>query len=187
MPMGPAARVGDLVAHATPPVLTGGPGSTNVLIGNQPAWRGLTAAGAAALAKAAAELAKDLVKLLASAAAGNAKAPKDIADAVMDFGKFMASLGPDMHACGLSTPNPHGPGMVVDGSQTVLINNMSACRLGDTLIEAGPPNKIAFGFPTVHIGDVGMGGAGTNTGQCMAAAKAAGTPFIEPVEPLAEE
>ncbi len=34
-----AARVGDLVAHPTPPVLTGGTGSPDVIIGGQPAWR----------------------------------------------------------------------------------------------------------------------------------------------------
>jgi len=32
-----AARVGDMTAHGTP--LSPGPGSTNVLIGNMPAWR----------------------------------------------------------------------------------------------------------------------------------------------------
>lgn len=43
--------------------------------------------------------------------------------------------------------------MVVDGSQTVLINGLPACRMGDTIIEAvGPPNKIAMGEPTVIIG-----------------------------------
>jgi uncharacterized Zn-binding protein involved in type VI secretion len=33
----PAARVGDLTSHGTP--LGPGPGSVNVLIGGQPAWR----------------------------------------------------------------------------------------------------------------------------------------------------
>jgi uncharacterized Zn-binding protein involved in type VI secretion len=33
----PAARIGDLTSHGTP--LGPGPGSTNVLIGNRPAWR----------------------------------------------------------------------------------------------------------------------------------------------------
>jgi len=33
----PAARVGDQTSHGTP--LSPGPGSTNVLIGNKPAWR----------------------------------------------------------------------------------------------------------------------------------------------------
>ena len=43
--------------------------------------------------------------------------------------------------------------LVVDGSPTVLINGLPACRQGDTIIEAvGPPNKIAMGLPTVIIG-----------------------------------
>jgi uncharacterized Zn-binding protein involved in type VI secretion len=42
---------------------------------------------------------------------------------------------------------------VIDGSATVLINFLPACRQGDTIIEAiGPPNKIAMGLPTVIIG-----------------------------------
>src|SRR6185437_10362596 len=39
MPMGPAARLSDLTTHGTP--LAPGPGSTNVLIGNLPAWRAI--------------------------------------------------------------------------------------------------------------------------------------------------
>ncbi len=35
--MPPAARAGDLTSHGTP--LSPGPGSPNVLIGGQPAWR----------------------------------------------------------------------------------------------------------------------------------------------------
>jgi uncharacterized Zn-binding protein involved in type VI secretion len=35
----------------------------------------------------------------------------------------------------------------------VLINNLPAARMGDTILEAvGPPNKIAMGCPTVIIG-----------------------------------
>ena len=46
-----------------------------------------------------------------------------------------------------------GPGVVIDGSQTVLINGLQACRLGDTILEAvGPPNKIVRGEFTVLIG-----------------------------------
>ena len=56
-----------------------------------------------------------------------------------------------------ATPSPvppHGPGVVIDGSQTVLINNLPACRLGDTVLETlGPPDKITGGGLTVFIGD----------------------------------
>lgn len=38
--MPPAARTGDTTAHGTP--LGPGPGSANVLIGGQPAWRAMT-------------------------------------------------------------------------------------------------------------------------------------------------
>ena len=38
--MPPAARLGDLTSHGTP--LGPGPGSANVLIGGQPAWRAFT-------------------------------------------------------------------------------------------------------------------------------------------------
>ena len=49
--------------------------------------------------------------------------------------------------------DPHGPGVVIDGSQTVFINGLQACRMGDTVLEAvGPPNKIAKGEMTVLIG-----------------------------------
>ena len=53
----PAARITNAVAHPLPPVLTGGPGSPNVWIGNLPAWRGipLASAGAILSAKAVSE------------------------------------------------------------------------------------------------------------------------------------
>jgi uncharacterized Zn-binding protein involved in type VI secretion len=48
---------------------------------------------------------------------------------------------------------PHGPGVVIDGSTTVMINGLPACRLGDTILEpVGPPNKIVKGEFTVIIG-----------------------------------
>ncbi len=97
MPM--AARMGDLTSHGTP--LAPGPGSVNVLIGGQPAWRAAT----------------------------------------------------DFHTCPLVTALvPHVGGMVTLGSTTVLINNLPAARQGDAIVEAGPPNTIVMGCPTVIIG-----------------------------------
>jgi hypothetical protein len=57
-----------------------------------------------------------------------------------------AAGGADIHVCTTPLPvPPHGPGVV--------INNLPACRMGDTILEAvGPPNKIAMGCPTVIIG-----------------------------------
>ncbi len=65
-----------------------------------------------------------------------------------------AAAGSDIHSCMTPFPiPPHGPGVVIDGSATVMINFHPACRMGDTIMEAiGPPNKIAKGEPTVIIG-----------------------------------
>jgi len=96
----PAARLGDQTSHAGTP-LGPGPGSVNVLIGGQPAWR----------------------------------------------------AGSDIHVCPLfDGPKPHVGGMVAVGSTTVLINGLPAARQGDQVVEAGPPNAILVGAPTVLIG-----------------------------------
>ena len=58
----------------------------------------------------------------------------------------------DFHTCPLMTPNPHGGGVIALGSTTVLINNFPAVRLGDMIMEAGGPNSIVMGCPTVLIG-----------------------------------
>jgi len=38
------------------------------------------------------------------------------------------------------------------GSLTVMIGGFPATRIGDLVMEAGPPNAIAVGCPTVMIG-----------------------------------
>jgi uncharacterized Zn-binding protein involved in type VI secretion len=165
MPTGPAARITDPVLHPLPGMLTPGPGSPNVLIGSLPAWRGVSAAAAAAIQ--AAKAASDAT-LKAAAAATIAAAPtpgaaaakaaeetaKTAAGAAMGSMITGAAGGADIHVCATPLPlPPHGPGVVVDGSQTVLINGLAACRLGDTIVEAlGPPNTIIMGLPTVIIG-----------------------------------
>lgn len=59
----------------------------------------------------------------------------------------------DMHTCPLVTGVvPHAGGVVLLGSTTVLINNLPAARQGDLIVEAGPPNTIVMGCPTVIIG-----------------------------------
>ncbi|HEV2860985.1 MAG TPA: PAAR domain-containing protein [Pyrinomonadaceae bacterium] len=59
----------------------------------------------------------------------------------------------DTHVCPLVTGVvPHVGGVVLMGSTTVLINNLPAARQGDQIVEAGPPNSIAMGEPTVIIG-----------------------------------
>jgi uncharacterized Zn-binding protein involved in type VI secretion len=165
MPTGPAARITDNVAHPLPPVLTPGPGSSNVIIGFLLAWRGVPAAAAAALqaAKQVSDAAIKTAEAATLAAAGTpgapaAKAAEETAKATAaaSMGSMVSSMagGADIHACATPLPiPPHGPGVVIDGSKTVLINNLPACRLGDTILEpVGPPNKIVKGEMTVIIG-----------------------------------
>ncbi|AMJ62808.1 hypothetical protein AXW83_23190 [Bosea sp. PAMC 26642] len=168
VPKGPAARILDPVLHPLPGILQPGPGSPNVVIGGLLAWRGISAAAAAAIqaAKATSDAALQVAQAATVAAAGTPGAPAAIAaeeTAKNAAGASMGSMisgaagGADIHLC-LTPLGPlplptHGPGVVIDGSQTVLINNLPACRMGDTVLEAlGPPNKIMMGMPTVIIG-----------------------------------
>lgn len=174
MPQGPVARITDNVIHPLPPVLTPGPGSLNVLIGFLPAWRGIGGAAAAAIqsAKQVSDTAIKVAEAATVAAAvppalglPAAKAAEEAtkAAAAASMGSMISGLAavpspsggiPDIHACLTPLPiPPHGPGVVVDGSTTVSINGLPACRLGDTIVEAvGPPNKIVKGEFTVIIG-----------------------------------
>ncbi|HEU0139213.1 MAG TPA: PAAR domain-containing protein [Bryobacteraceae bacterium] len=168
--MPPAARITDNVTHPLPPVLTQGPGSPDVIIGGLPAWRGIPGAAVAGLqaAKQASDVAIQTAEAATLAAAGTpgapaAKAAEETtkATAAATMGSMISNLGAgtDIHMCSTPLPvPPHGPGVVIDGSPTVLINNMPACRMGDTILEAvGPPNKIVRGEPTVMIGNTGGG------------------------------
>jgi uncharacterized Zn-binding protein involved in type VI secretion len=59
----------------------------------------------------------------------------------------------DFHTCPLVTGVvPHVGGVVALGSLTVLIGGLPAARMGDMVVEAGPPNAIAMGSPNVMIG-----------------------------------
>ncbi|MEM7694517.1 MAG: PAAR domain-containing protein [Pseudomonadota bacterium] len=164
MPGKPAARVADNVAHPLPPVLGPGPGAATVLIGSLPAWRGVPAAVAAAVqsAKATSDAAIKTAEAATLAAAGTpglpaVKAAEETAKATAaaTMGSMITSAAgmADVHICATPLPiPPHGPGVVVDGSQTVLINMLPASRMGDTVVEAvGPPNKIVKGMATVLI------------------------------------
>jgi uncharacterized Zn-binding protein involved in type VI secretion len=58
----------------------------------------------------------------------------------------------DFHTCPLIDGTvPHVGGVVLQGSSTVLINNLPAARQGDTIAEK-TPNTIISGCPTVLIG-----------------------------------
>ena len=168
-----AARVTDPTMHLATP-LGVGPGSPNVLIGMLPAWRGLPAAAAAALqaAKQVSDTAVQTAEAATVAAAGTPGLPaakaaeetaKGAASAAMSSAIASAASAsatpsggtPDIHTCPVPMMIiPHGPGVVIDGSQVVLVNGLPACRRNDTILEAlGPPNKIMMGLPTVWIGD----------------------------------
>lgn len=59
----------------------------------------------------------------------------------------------DFHACPLvDGVKPHVGGVVAVGSTSVLINSLPAARQGDQIVEAGAPNAILLGEPTVLIG-----------------------------------
>lgn len=59
----------------------------------------------------------------------------------------------DMHTCPMSTgPVPHVGGPVVGpGSPTVMIGNLPAARVGDSVVCVGPPDSIIKGSATVLI------------------------------------
>ena len=164
MPTGPAARITDSVAHPLPPVLMPGPGCPTVLIGFLPAWRGIPLAAVAGLqaAKMTADIAIQAAMATTAAAVGPAlpiayaaeQAVKASALASMSSAISAASAGADIHACMTPSPvPPHGPGVVITPSATVMIGMLPAARMGDTILEPiGPPNTIVKGEPTVIIG-----------------------------------
>jgi uncharacterized Zn-binding protein involved in type VI secretion len=165
MPEGFAARVGDPVVHPMPLVLGPGPGSETTKIGFQPAWRGILAGAVPALQAASQIATKTIQTAVAATTAASGTPGAPAAKAAEQLAKTTlltsmsamitgAAAGADIHMC--STPSalpPHGPGVVIDGSKTVMIDSLPACRMGDTILEAiGPANKIAMGCPTVTIG-----------------------------------
>lgn len=154
--------MGDLTAHGGP--LFPGPPSVDVFIGGQPAWLGMTAAAVAALAAVIAAGVKDVAEKTATAAAAaglgpaaSAAAQADLVDATAkaasDTAAAMTSSGVSMNACPIvKLLVPDGIGVVIMPSQTVLINNWGACRIGDMIQEVTSVNSIAQGLPTVIIG-----------------------------------
>ncbi|MDJ0535260.1 MAG: PAAR domain-containing protein [Xenococcaceae cyanobacterium MO_207.B15] len=150
MPGRPAARLGDMTAHGSP--LSPGPGSPNVLIGKKPAWRGLPIASVGQLLQSAQNAAESAIGVVrAINEIERAKHIKDIAEEASSMVKIMGST--DQHACPIMKgPVADGNGVVIDGSLTVLINGLPACRMGDTIQEITSVNKIAMGEPTVLIG-----------------------------------
>lgn len=163
MARGPGAHLNSPTDHGPP---LAGSGSPNVRIGGLPAWRGVIAAAVPALQAAwqAGDTAINVAVAKTIAAAGTpglpaAKAEEELvkattASAMAASVAAAAALGGDKHQCGVPLPPvPHGPGVVINGSATVRINGLPACREGDTVVEAvGPPNRIAKGNARVIIG-----------------------------------
>lgn len=84
---------------------------------------------------------------------GTPLGPGPGAPTVLIGGKPAWRAGGDVHVCPLfDGPKPHVGGTVAKGSATVLIGGMPAARQGDSIVEAGAPNSIAMGEPTVLIG-----------------------------------
>ncbi len=160
--MPPAARITDNVAHPLPPVLTGGPTAITVIIGFLPAWRGIGGAAAAAIQSAnqSATIAIKAAEATTAAAVGPAAPIAYAAEQALkasllaSVSSMITGSGTDIHACLTPSPvPPHGPGVVTTPSATVMIANMPAARMGDTITEAiGPPNTIVKGEMTVIIG-----------------------------------
>jgi hypothetical protein len=131
-----AARITDPVAHPLPPVLTGGPGSPNVLIGNLPAWRGipLGSAGAIQSAKALSETGIKAAEAATKAAAATPGLPpakmaqettKATAATTMSSTIVSRAGGADIHNCATPLPLPPDDRLVViGGSLTILINRL---------------------------------------------------------------
>ena len=210
----PAARFGDTVTHPLPPTLTPGPGSFNVLIGGKPAWRGIPAASAAVL-QSAKKASDAIIKTAETAtlnAAGTPAAPvakaaeeatkATIAGVMGSLISSMAASGAaagaaaggigatvDTHTCTTPLPiPPHGPGVVIDGSTSVLINGLPACFLGNTVLEAlGPPNKITMGCPTVLIGSGPAASVSVDTSAMVAQMEAQASQAAAKAKKKAEE
>lgn len=146
----PAARLNDATAHGDP--LKPGPCSSNVFIGGQPAWRALSPAMAQRLMEIFKETAENATKALAVAnTPAQAKPMEDMAAGVDEMIDIMAST--DQHDCTvIKVIIPDGKGVVINGSTSVMINGLPACRVGDTIMETTSINSITEGEATVVIG-----------------------------------
>ncbi len=164
MPIGPAVRVTDITVHGSP--MVPGTGSMDVLIGFLPAWRAVSPAMVGAFVAKIAEITKTATLLAAAITSNNqpamVKLGKDLTGQVEDAAKMIAGM--DKIVCptlllGIAGP-PHGPGVILTGSPTVLINGLPACRTTDPIQEMLSVNFAAVGCPTVIIGDTGSGFGG---------------------------
>ncbi|MBF9031837.1 hypothetical protein HKCCE3408_15665 [Rhodobacterales bacterium HKCCE3408] len=84
---------------------------------------------------------------------GTPLSPGPGASTVLIGGMPAWRVGMDFHTCPLANgPQPHVGGTVASGSTSVMIQGAPAARMGDQVVEAGPPNAILKGEMTVLIG-----------------------------------
>ena len=135
------------------------------------------------------------------------KATEAFKAALPPAGPLLAARMGDNHLCPMITVLvPHVGGPIAAGFPTVLIGGQPAARVGDLVTCAGPPDVIlkgsasviiggmpaarfldqtvhggviVQGCPTVIIGDVGMGGAGSPQGKALTAGQETAAPFCE--------
>jgi uncharacterized Zn-binding protein involved in type VI secretion len=153
-----AARVTDMTVHGSP--MVPGIGSTTVLIGNLPAWRAMSPAAVASFLILVAKIISNVNKLATAISTNNpvaaAKVGKDLAKQVPEAMQMIGAM--DKIVCPMLLLRiagpPHGTGVMIGGSSTVMINNLPAGRVGDQIREllSPEPNSCAVGLPTVQIG-----------------------------------
>jgi uncharacterized Zn-binding protein involved in type VI secretion len=121
------------------------------MIGYAPAWRGMPLAAVAGLVAASTSA---MSTMAAAQGTPGFAAAQAAAAAAMSTAITSAAAGADIRMCTTPLPpTPHGAGVNITGSATVMINNLPASRMGDTILEAiFPANKIAKGEMTVIIG-----------------------------------
>lgn len=168
MPKGLAAREGDFVSHADPVTLTKFSVGLipNVFIGGKAAWRAIPAGNVTGLqqAKEIGDQKVTAAEKITEASRGTPKMPEAEAAELAVKLEVAASMakaitdaagGGDIHVCRTPLPiPPHGIGVAINGSASVRINGLPACRANDTILEAlGPANKINGGDQSVYIGD----------------------------------
>ena len=84
---------------------------------------------------------------------GTPLSPGPGAATVLIEGRPAWRAGVDQHVCPQGTgTGAHVGGVVGAGSNTVFIGGQPAARAGDVVVEAGGPNAIVAGAPTVLIG-----------------------------------
>jgi len=70
----------------------------------------------------------------------------------------------DMHTCPMfDGPKPHVGGPILKGEASVLIGNLPAARVSDTVTCVGPPDTIAKGSSTVLINNLPAARMGDQT------------------------